>query len=353
MPTDACNMNCKYCFHQPYYNTKSKMSIDTVEKLLSISAPFYEKLNIIWHGGEPLLMGMDFYKDVIRLEQSYQCKIDNSIQSNLTLLTPEWADFLISNNIYISGSFDGVDNDVLRGNSDKIINGRQMIVDRGQRCGLIMVVSGVNINNLIDSYRLFKKLNVNISLNLYLDQKDNGKRELLLDPIVTVEKLKNLFEYWAEDINGCISISYFKNILEYILHGKKSLCSFTSCLRRWIGIRHNGDIVPCNRFFPGCYNFGNVFNYNSIDEAFESEGFGLLLSQSILRREKCKSCRIYDFCNGGCNNTAMNENGIENNGGLSCFILTSMYEYIEEYIAKLDNSKQYNPILCRMINERK
>ena len=354
LPTDACNMNCVYCFHKPYYKDFEKMSIQTMKHLLDITAPHYKKINIIWHGGEPLLMGLHFYENVLELQKKYNCKINNSIQSNLTLLTPEMADFFSKNNFALSGSYDGVCNESLRGKSEEILAGRNLMVERGKRCGLIMVVSNQNINQLVDSYLFFKSINVNFSLNLYLDPKNATNSKLSLNKSIAIKRLCELFDYWVKDKEGSIHISYFKNILDYIMFQKKSICSYTSCLGRWIGVHYNGNLSPCNRHFSEEYCFGNVYDYSDIREVFSSNGFTNLLKGAIARREKCKNCKIYDYCSGGCNNVALNENGISNNGGLSCQILIAVYEYIESYIEKLLLDKKcINPLLIKMIEEYK
>lgn len=353
IPTNACNMNCVYCFHNPYTEHYDKMSISTVKHLLDITTPYYKKINLIWHGGEPLLMGMDFYKEVIELEKTYSSNISNSIQSNLTLLTPEFADFLVENNISVSGSFDGTCNDSLRGNSEKILSGRQLIIDRKKNCGFIMVVSNKNIEHLIESYNFFKNIETNFSLNLYLDQKDNSDAGLKLEKAVAVDKLCELFDFWATDTTGKIHISYFRNILDYILFKKKSVCSYTSCMGRWLCVKSDGAITPCNRYFPPEYGYGNIYDYNDIGDAFVSPGFEKLLKDAITRRDKCKSCVIYDYCTGGCNNVALNENGVSNNGGLNCQILVAVYEHIASFVesALRDKSRCYNPLLVKLMSE--
>jgi Arylsulfatase regulator (Fe-S oxidoreductase) len=102
MPTDVCNMNCVYCFHKPYCENRDFMSLDTLKQLFSITLPFYKKVTFLWHGGEPMLMGQDFYDNVLSLQKSNSCKVVNSVQTNLTLMTPAFAAFLCKNEISVS-----------------------------------------------------------------------------------------------------------------------------------------------------------------------------------------------------------------------------------------------------------
>lgn len=352
MPTDACNMNCVYCFHKPYTNNGCKMSLETVKRLFDITAPHYKSVNVIWHGGEPLLMGLQFYKDVLELQRGYSCKFTNSVQSNLTLLTPELANLFAENNIDISGSFDGVCNEQSRGRSEDILSCRELMIEKGKRCGFIMVVSRLNIDHLIESYNFFKTLDVSFSLNLYLDQKENHSETLQLQEENAIYRLNELFDYWAYDVTEKTHISYFKNILDFLVHKKKSLCSYTSCLGRWMGVHFDGSLSPCNRYFPPEYSMGNIYDYNDIGEAFESPGFRLLIQEAIERRNKCQQCEVFDFCNGGCNNVALNEHGVKNNGGLSCRILKAVYRHISEFLRNVDinaYNDSVNPLLADII----
>ena len=100
MPTDACNMACIYCYHEPHFFDIEKISYKTLDHIMRISIPYYKKINFIWHGGEPLLMGIDFYKKAVELENKYNINdslITNSIQTNLTFLNEDFADFFINN----------------------------------------------------------------------------------------------------------------------------------------------------------------------------------------------------------------------------------------------------------------
>lgn len=128
MPTDICNMNCVYCFHNEFHEKQGRMTEETLRKLYSITLPRYKRVNIIWHGGEPLVMGVDFFKLAISLQKEYpDCKVENQLQTNLTLMNQEYAEFFAKENVGIGSSFDGICNDNLRGNSDQILKGREIL----------------------------------------------------------------------------------------------------------------------------------------------------------------------------------------------------------------------------------
>lgn len=357
MPTDNCNMQCVYCFHQkkPHAGSADAMSLSVVEQIMKISLPYYDRVNYIWHGGEPLLMGADFFRSVREVQNSFlkvcKSKIRNSIQSNLTLLNEEYAASLLESGFSIGGSFDGINNDITRGNSDLIMRGREYLLKSNASCGLISVVSNLTIDTLIDSYKYFNARNINYAINPYIG--DDAK--LKCSEQQFTEKIIELFAYWAEDPQGRIHISYFDRIIDYIIRKKKTVCTYSSCLGNWLAIDYMGNISPCNRWFPKVYHYGNVFEYKCIDEAFGSEGFRKLLIKAIQRREKCKSCEIFDFCSGGCNYAAMMENGIENNGGMLCQSLKQVYRYIEKYIFELESNASHttrsiNPVFKKMLD---
>jgi radical SAM protein with 4Fe4S-binding SPASM domain len=334
------------------------MSLETLHRLYDITLKEYEQVTFIWHGGEPLIMGISFFQKAIEMQKAYKnVKIQNRMQSNLTLLTDEMVEFLSANHFGVGTSIDGVLNDQLRGNTSTVLANRDKLLSNGQHCGFIMVLSAKNIDTLIQSYEMFKQLNANYNMNPYVSTPTEHNAELLLDAEHTIEKLIEFYEYWKTDSSCNIEVGYFERILKYILYGEKSVCKYNSCLGKWMGIRYDGDIVPCNRYFPPEYSYGNVWNLNTISEAFESEGFKKLLSEAIDRRSKCGACPIYNFCSGGCNNVALYENGISNNMGTSCRIAISIYQYIfKDVISLKSNPTLYNvnnPQIQRLLTRQR
>lgn len=337
IPTNFCNMNCVYCFHNSHNKNMEKMSINTLEKIMSVIVPAYEQITFIWHGGEPLSMGMEFYKTALEFEEKYRkenTKIDNLMQTNLTLLTDEFAKFLVDNNFKLGSSYDGVANDVTRGKSLEILKGRDTLKAHGGNCGVIQVISRKNVLSLLESYEFFKERRINYSLNMYVADSENDD-ELALNIKEYIEKINELFDYWLMDKDADVRITLFREIIDFILFNRKSICTYCSCIGHWIAVRPKGEIYPCNRFFPKEYEMGNIWDYNTPEKIFESTGFVRLIQGAIKRRDKCKNCEIYKFCEGGCNNNAMNENGLENNGGNSCKSLIHIYKHIYTKIEQI------------------
>lgn len=254
--------------------------------------------------------------------------VKNSIQTNLTLMNDEFADFLVKNQIGVGSSFDGIYNDRLRGSTKELIRGYTILERAGKKCGFIMVVSQENIAALKESYRFFRDRGISFTINLYIPAKTQANERLMPQTDDAIRYIIDFYDCWINDADCNISIHFFERIIEHIIWGSKTLCKYSSCLGKWVGIRYDGTIVPCNRFFPDACHFGNVYEYEKISDAFASGGFTRLLRQAVARREKCGNCAIYSFCEGGCNNVAYHENGIENNGGQSCLILKAVYGHI-------------------------
>ena len=148
---------------------------------------------------------------------------------------------------------------------------------------------------------------------------------------------KAFFDYWLFDKNCKIRVTSFFVFLEYILFNRKILGKYNSCLGKWLGVRHNGDIVQCNRYNKSYY--GNINKIDKISDAFRSKGFNDILELAVQRRAKCaESCDVYDFCRGGCIVEASHEKGITELGGFSCVETREMYKYINTRINEIINN---------------
>ena len=336
MPTDLCNLNCIYCFHATKINNQSQMDLETLNHIYKAIFSSYDKVKFIWHGGEPLIMGVDFLTKAIEMQFDYpMATIRNSIQTNLTLVSDKFIEFAKNYKIGIGGSYDGIRNEDTRGYSSDIMKSSKRLIDNDIQHGFIMVVSKINIDTLISSYIFFKERKQNFTINLYVADGHEKSANLELEPTYSSKKIIELFDYWLFDNDSNIEISYFMRFVKFIFTGEKAICTYNSCLGKFLAIRFNGDIVPCNRMFPDYYSYGNVHQYTDITEAFQSEGFYRLLEDSIVRREKCKGCEIYSMCTGGCNNQALMGGDIRNPSKNSCELLYNVYIHIDKTMREI------------------
>ncbi len=364
MPTDYCNMNCIYCFNSRRTSVeRNEMSYEILTKIFEIVIPFYDEVTFIWHGAEPLSLGVDYLKKAMELQKKINNRgilIKNRIQSNLTLINQEYVDFVSEYNVYIGSSFDGVNtNEKTRRNTNKILQGYQLLRDNGIRVGFISVVQKYNIDYLISDYKHFKALNANYTLNMYLSKYPYINDNLFVESDILIKKVCDFFDHWLEDVECNIHISFFEEFVDYFLFGKKHLCCYTSCLGKYIGVNYDGTIVPCNREFPDVFNFGNVVDYMDIHECFESDGFKCLTKNAVIRRRNCKkNCEIYNYCAGGCNNNAYMYGDVSRRNKHSCQVLKGIYYHIK---CKIDGIKEkdendllkINPFVVRQYNRMK
>ena len=363
MPTDGCNMNCVYCFNSRRPTGGSKRMPDEVLRhTVECVVPYYKKVRFIWHGGEPLLMGRGFYERAVEYQRQANTngtEIENSIQTNLTLLDDSMAEFLTRNKFHVGSSFDGfASNDQTRGNTEKILEGHERLKRAGGHNGFICVVQSRNIDHLIEDYEEAKRRGINYTLNPYLTVPPYDRDPLFVPAGDCVKRLCEFFDYWMSDTQCNIRIGYFKQFLDFILFGFKELCVYTSCLGKHIGVHWDGTLYACNRDFPKKYCFGNIMDYKDIRDCFESEGFQALLADAIRRRDACKqNCRIYPFCAGGCNSTALAGGCVEQANPYACEVLTGVYDHIAGQIEPWRNApaeraeKELNPELAEMLSK--
>ncbi len=362
-PTDACNLRCKYCFHKFGGYDNSVMTLDMVKHIYDIVFPHYKSVSILWHGGEPLCAGYDFYYNALAMQKEYQeryeVSIRNSMQTNSTLLTQEFIDLFKLYDLKIGISYDGIVNDYTRASTNAVNEKRLLLNSNGFDPGIITVVSGININRLIDNYEVMKAEKRNIQLNHYIEMdKAHPDLEMALDLDDYVNKMYEFFLYWISDKDCNIEVQPFISYALELLFNVLSVCSRTSCMRSWLCIEHNGDIAPCDKHMPAEYSYGNILNYSDIRQVYESSGFRNLLLASIARREKCMNlCELYKYCEGGCNHAAYIEGDISSNGGFSCQAYKKLYIKIKAFFEENDITslnyfnKLVNPNLVKTLKK--
>lgn len=354
-PTDACNLRCKHCYHaKSNYNT-SKMSIDTLRQFLSVCVLDYSRIVIIWHGGEPLLMGADFFSKAYQVfdeySKKYSTKFSFRLQTNGTLLDDRLIDFFIRTNTFISISFDGRQNEILRQQTGLVEQTINNLRNRGVPFACMSTVSSANINYLQDLYGFFKGLKVPTKLSVIIPDGAAIGSEYLVSKEVWTQEFIKLFECWFFDIDCNIEMPACSDMLiKYLNTGKILGCSNGLCLFGYIAVNDKGNVYPCGRLIEDRYKIANVYDINSIAEAFLSEKFLDVYNKCKQRISLCKSCKWFDKCHSGCMAMASAEGDISYKSSFECYFTQHVFNKIEELMTFYDSNKT-NPYVNKIIRQ--
>lgn len=348
-PTVLCNCSCRYCI-TPTNIPKSKMDIELFEdfcKKLSKSS-IYDYFLFIWHGGEPLLMGVTFYEKVILIQNRYikgKTAI-NTFQSNCTLINPEWMDFLKRYKIRVSTSLDG---DKELHDANRIKNGKGTFDETIERikwlqqekllAGVVTVLSKNNINHVDRFLKFFSENNISTRLNPILPSERvvSMEEDLSITPEQYAECLIHCYDQWTNgeykynDRN--IGIAPLNEIIYNMFNEKRPrLCNFSgNCADSFLSINPIGDLYNCGRF---CdieeFKIANVRDdFESIDDIFEKK-------RSLIKwdseSDNCNKCEWKSICNRGCPNTSYLIDGAIKDKDPYCSAYKQLFNYIYNHL---------------------
>lgn len=355
-PTNQCNMRCRYCFAEKYGYSKDILDVEKLKKYLILLSKKYDYINVIWHGGEPLMVSLDFYSEIYTFCKTLNSNFVFSLQTNGTLLNLENIKFFKDNNTNIGLSFDGLYNDNTRGNTQQIINNLKLLQSNNLYPGAILVVNQNNVKNIIEDYEYFKYLNLGMKINpMFVDGAARDNDYLKLNPDEYINSFVDFFKHWTVDKKCNINVSNCTEIVNLILNKKSNVCTNNSCLGKWLCFDSNGNIYPCDRLCMDEYKLGNIDDIKSIESVFESEIFINLLQQCVEKRRNCmSSCNLYEYCYGGCNaNSILYGN---NNPNISCYIHKEILIQIKNYLNMVLKESNYNDLnnnLLKMLSLRR
>ena len=341
-PTNQCNMRCRYCFHEKYGYLNGIIEADKVKKYIELLCEQYGSINIVWHGGEPLLAPLSFYEQIYNYCANKSSNFTFSIQTNGTLLNRENITFFKDRNTNIGLSFDGLNNDFTRSHTKEILDGISLLHEYGFRPGAIMVVNKYNVSNLINEYNWFNSMGIGLKLNpMFMDGAATKNLDLYLNPDEYIKEFIKFFKYWVKDVDGKINVSTCIDLVNLLLGEHTGVCTFNSCLGKWLCLDSDANIYPCDRLCMSEFSLGSVDELRTINEVFESPNFIKLLKLSIARRKKCmNNCELYKCCYAGCNaNAILNANDRYENG-VSCYIHKGILNGIKEFVIATANSKE-------------
>lgn len=356
--TEACNLKCKYCYNGTESRKTEVLSLTRFEKLLNVLKTGYDKISIVWHGGEPLLAGPDYFRQAFDIEKRLALNgsviIENNIQTNGTLINNAWIRFFKENDVRVGISFDGTSNDKYREQTDKVLKAMKSLKNAGLRFGCNAVVADDEYS-LKDNYEFFKSQGLGFDFSMVLGE-GGAKDSLSVSSAVFADKMVKLFDEWIYDTDG-VSVRTFAAYLAMASGGKFRVCSNCSCIMKYLSVSPDGTIYNCGRASLKAYPFGNIDEIDNVSQIFSSKGALELISGSIKRREKCKSgCEFFNVCAGGCSDVAATENGLENPPTNYCYVFKTVYGHVKDVLDEiLQNStplSKLNPTVKTVLAKR-
>ena len=372
-----CNLDCHYCYYldkaEIYHGRQPKMSEETLELMTRqyIEANDVPEVTFNWHGGEPLVMGLDFYRKAMELQQKYSGdkKIHNTLQTNGTLITREWAEFFKQHNFLIGISIDGPADIHDKFRKDK---GGQPTFDKVMSGLTILRQTGVEFNTMTT----INKASEGRGTEVYQFLKSIGSRYMQFMPVVehvkypadaqgrTLKKARpyivdpnepgaqlarwsvssqgfgkfmcDVFDEWVrQDVGRC-----FVNLFDATLAGycgvQPGSCAYAATCGGNTVIEHNGDVYPCDHFVYKKYRIGNISERTLREMATSDEQHRFGLEKRNGLPSKCFACKFANICHGECpkHRFSSTENG---DTGLSalCGGYYMFYEHTHRYMIQM------------------
>ena len=367
-----CNLACKYC----YYLEKNKLYPTAQRHLMSdemleqftreyIEAQTMNQVLFTWHGGEPLLRSIDFYRKALSLQQKYAGgrRIDNVIQTNGTLLTDEWCEFFAQNHWLVGISIDGPqpDHDHYRLTAagkpswQKVMQGIKLLKKHGVEWNAMAVVNAYNVNHPLEFYRFFKENGCQFlqftPIVERLTRHEDGrtlasladKNEIpLSEASVTPEQwgyfLCAIFDEWVRKDVGKIFVEIFDCTLANWMGISPGICAYSKECGHAGVMEHNGDVYSCDHFVFPEYKLGNIRDHSLIDMLYgeQQQEFSRLKHSSLPRQ--CKECDMEFACHGECpKNRFMKDK--YGDSGLN-YLCPGYYHYYQHVAPYMDYMKQ-------------
>ena len=367
-----CNLACKYC----YYLEKNKLYPTAQRHLMSdemleqftreyIEAQTMSQVLFTWHGGEPLLRSIDFYRKALSLQQKYAGgrRIDNVIQTNGTLLTDEWCEFFAQNHWLVGISIDGPqpDHDHYRLTAagkpswQKVMQGIKLLKKHGVEWNAMAVVNAYNVNHPLEFYRFFKENGCQFlqftpiverqtrhedgrTLASLADKDEISLSEASVAPEQWGYFLCAIFDEWVRKDVGKIFVEIFDCTLANWMGISPGICAYSKECGHAGVMEHNGDVYSCDHFVFPEYKLGNIRDHSLIDMLYgeQQQEFSRLKHSSLPRQ--CKECDMEFACHGECpKNRFMKDK--YGDSGLN-YLCPGYYHYYQHVAPYMDYMKQ-------------
>lgn len=338
-----CNMNCRYCYYldkaEIYGGREPRMTEQMLETVVReyIAANDVPEVTFNWHGGEPLLLGLDFYRKALAFEQKYADgkTIHNTIQTNGLLVDRSWADFFLANGFLVGLSIDGPReiHDAYRKDRggaptfDKVLYALELLRTAGVPFNTMTTVNKASEGKGLAVYRFLKAAGSRYMQ--FMPVVEHVKDRRIVDPeepgaqiagwsvsdVGFGQFLCDIFDEWVRNDVSRYFVGQFDAALASWCHVPPGICAFAETCGGNAVIEHNGDLYPCDHFVYPKYRLGHIAETSIRDMMASGEQVRFGIGKRSNLPSVCRKCRWLFACNGECpkhrfNKTERGETGL-------------------------------------------
>jgi len=361
-----CNLACDYCYYLEkgvYHPGKQEMSDEMLERFVQeyLRAQTMPEVLFSWHGGEPLLRKRDFYNKALRLQRKYAGAgqhVDNSLQTNGTLLNDDWCAFFKENQFLIGISLDGPEHchnhyrkySSENGSFKGAMRGIDLLLKHGVDFNILSVVNHYNAQYPTEVYRFFKSTGAGyVQFTPVVERQvavENGRIMLAtaasseaqltpwsVKPLDYGDFLCKIFDEWVENDVASFYVTLFDAILANRMGVAPGHCHWAPTCGHAGAIEYNGDVYACDHFVFPEYRRGNLAHDSLVSMMYSPEQLRFGQNKRQLLPDFCRNCEWLTLCNGECpkNRFALTPDGEEGLNYL-CPGLKLFFSHISPYL---------------------
>lgn len=314
-----CNLRCDYCFYlaraelypeRPIHRMREATLAHLVRSYLALPFPCH---TFAFQGGEPLLMGEEFFRTLLTLQRRYArpgARIANCVQTNGTLLTPALAELFAREHFLLGLSVDGPApvHDLRRRNAQglgshaQVMRGLALLKEAGADFNLLTLVSQSNVHDPVGTYRYLRDELGGRYLQ-FIEcvefSPDGHPLPYALSPSDWAAFVIALFDDWRREDTRRISIRLFDSIISKLLTGNANTCAMGCDCRDYFVVEHNGDVYPCDFYVHPDLRLGNLHTHDW-DELWDAPAHTAFGARKAQWPAQCNRCPYLSFCQGDC-----------------------------------------------------
>jgi len=314
-----CNLACQYCFYSSkaalYPETKRHMMSEYVLRWLTaqVMGLSYERVSFCWQGGEPTLAELEFYQKAVKYQDLFGLPgqiVENSLQTNGTLIDKEWAKFLARYNFLVGVSLDGSQEvhdhyrkDHAGGSSYKrVMSGIEWLKRYDVDFNILVLLNSYNVRHPKELYQFLIKQDFQYLQFIPCVEKNRGDigiADFSITPEQYGQFLCTVFDMWTIEEIPQVYIREFEDILIAYVTGEAPICTFSRECNKYIVVEYNGDVYPCDFYVEPRWLLGNLIK-QPLEEIVAGEKFTEFRSRKAKITQKCGGCPWLEYCHGGC-----------------------------------------------------